>query len=146
MNILKLKIFASVLALILCISATVGLRIASDNAVIPYEEVNVTVVHSEVKRKKMLKSWQMVYDIVVEYQGQDYQLKNAHNTSSFPLGKEVTVFLVGDKMYANIEGIKSGTPLQTAYIVFLYISLIMLVVALAVVLQARRDAQNAKNE
>lgn len=136
---MKTKVMISVIVLLLCIAATVGLRIATDRASTDYEEVKVTVVSSETKQKKVRRSRQTVYEVIVRYEGQNYELKNVHGAYSYQPGRDVTVLLSGGDMYANIEGVKTSTPLSTAYFVFLFASFGMVFVTVMVVSQARRN-------
>ncbi len=65
------------------------------------------------------------YDIVVSYQGQNYDLKNAHDSYSYRKGATVTAYLSNGKMYANVEGVQTSTPVATAYFVALIGSFVM---------------------
>lgn len=137
---MKKKAIISVIVLLLCIVTTVGLRIATDRASTSYEEVEVTVVSSETRQKSVRGSRQLVYEVVVLHEGQEYDLKNAHGTYAYRPGQDVTVFLSGGKLYANIEGVKTSTPLAMAYFVFLFASFGMVFVTTTFVSQARRSA------
>lgn len=137
---MKTKAIISVVALLLCIAATIGLRIATDRANTAYDEVKVTVVSSETKKRKVLRNWQTFYEVIVRYEGKNYELKNTHGAAAYPPKREVTAFLSDGELYANIEGVKTSTPLATVYFVFLFASFGMVIVTLAVVSQARRRA------
>lgn len=137
---MKAKVIISVVALLLCIGTTVGLRIATDRASVDYEEVQVTVVSSETKKERVLKRWQTVYEVMVRYEGRTYELENTHGTAGYSTGREVTAFLSNGALYANIEGVKTSTPLATVYFVFLFISFGMIVVTVSVITKARRGA------
>lgn len=135
-----MKVKISVIALLLCIAATVGLRIATDRASTTYDEVEVTVVSSEAKQKKVLGSRQTVYEVIVRYEGENYELKNTHGAYSYTPGRDATVFLYDGKLYANVEGVKSSTPLGIGYFVFLFASFGMAIVTAIVVSHARQSA------
>lgn len=137
---MKTKVTISVIVLLLCIAATVGLRIATDRASTAYDEVEATVVSSETKQKKVLGTRQTVYEVIVRYEGQNYELKNTHGTAAYQPGWEVTVFLSGGELYANVEGVKTSTPLATVYFVFLFASFGMVIVTVTVISKARRSA------
>lgn len=139
---MKRKVIISVIALLLCIAATVGLGIAADRAETAYDEVKVTVVSAETKQKKVLSKRQTVYEIIVQYEGTNYELKNAHGTSGYQPGREITVFFSSGKLYANIEGVKTSTPLAMTYFVFLFSSFGMVIVTTTVISRARRQVQN----
>lgn len=137
---MKKKVMISVIVMLLCIGATVGLGIAMNRADTDYEEVEVKVISSETKQKKMLKSRQLVNEVIVRYQGEEYELKNLHDTYAYQPGSEVTVFLSGGELYANIEGVKTSTPLATVYFVFLFASFGMVILTAMFVSQGRRGA------
>lgn len=137
---MKTKAIISVVALLLCIAVTVGLRIANDRADTAYDEVKVTVVSSETTKKKVLTRWQTVYEVIVSYEGKDHELKNTHGTYDYLPGQEATAFLSGGELYANVEGVRTSTPLATVYFVFLFASFGMIVVTLSAVSKARQPA------
>ena len=87
-----------------------------------YEEVKVTVVSAETHRRRMGSSRSYSYDVVVEYEGVQYDLINvksgemARYEALANLSEEVqyanpyfdnTVFFSNGKMYSNIDGIKT---------------------------------------
>lgn len=137
---MKKKVTISVIALLLCVAATVGLRVVNDRAGTAYDEVEVTVVSSETRQRKVMGSQQTVYEVVVRYEGQEYELKNTHSAYAYQPGREATAFLSGGKLYADVEGVKTSTPLGIAYFVFLFASFGMVFVTATVVGQARRSA------
>ena len=87
-----------------------------------YEEVRVTVVSAETHRKRIGSSRSYSYDVVVEYEGKQYDLTNvksgemARYEALANLNEEVqyanpyldnTVFSSNGKLYSNIDGIKT---------------------------------------
>lgn len=115
------KVWICLGAMMVFIIAAVFLRKAADNAELDYEEVRARVVSSE-KHTKTIRvngstSTITEYDIVVNYMGKDYDLKNAHDTYSYREGAEAKVYFSHGKMYANIEGVRSGTFAGKAYLV-----------------------------
>lgn len=137
---MKRNAIISAIVMLLCIVATVGLRLAVDHADTEYSEVKVTVVSSETKQEKILGVRQTVYEVIVRYEGQKYELKNVHGTSAFQPGREVTAFLSNGELYANIEGVKTSTPLAMVYFGFLFASFAMVVVTVTLISKARRSA------
>ncbi|MDE5995556.1 MAG: penicillin-binding protein [Eubacterium sp.] len=121
---------------VICIILLVGIaptRIAMDKAATPdYEEVKATVVSSETTQvvNKKTGSKTNFYDVKVSYNGKVYDLINVHNAYSYVEGREVTALLSGDKLYANVEGIQTNTPMAKAYFVCLIGGFVMLMVAL----------------
>jgi len=122
------------LLMVLCIIATVLLRKPMENAEVDYTEVQVQVVSSEAKtqtaRTKYSTSTQTVYEVIVRYQGKDYELKNAHNAYSYVKGRTVTAYLYNGNLYANIEGVQNATPQGTAYSVALFCSFGMFIITM----------------
>ena len=127
---MKKNTLICIILTVLCIAATVTLRISLENSKPEYKEVMATVVKSETKRKKVMGNYQSYYEVVVNYNGKKYELQNTHNTYSYPKGREVTAFLSEGELYANIEGVRSSTPLGTAYFISLFICFGMLTVTL----------------
>ena len=84
---------------VLCIVATVLLRGPMGNADLEYTEVEATVISSEAVertvRTRYSTSRQTVYEVVVRYDGENYDLINAHNAYSYQEGKTVKVYLAG---------------------------------------------------
>ncbi len=123
------KVWICGIIMVICIVAAVLLRGPMDNADIDYTEVKVQVVSSETKETDIKvgnsRSTMTTYDIVVSYQGQNYDLKNAHDSYSYRKGATVTAYLSNGKMYANVEGVQTSTPVATAYFVALIGSFVM---------------------
>ena len=134
---MKKKAIAAVIITILCIAVTVFLRITVDRGEPEYEEVEATVISSETRTKKVLGNYYTYYDVMVIYDGQEYELRNPHNSYSFIPGRKTDAFLSEGKLYANIEGIKTSTPLAKAYFVFLFGSVAMVVVSVTSICKAR---------
>lgn len=126
------KVYACAIVTGICIVATVLLRIPMNNAKLDYTEVSVEVVSSEAKettvRRGFARSTMTTYDIVVRYEGQKYELENAHNSYSYRVGATVTAYLSDGKMYANVEGVRTATPAAYAYFTALFASFIMIFV------------------
>ena len=128
------KVWVCGIIMIICIVATVLLRGPMDNADIDYTEVKVQVVSSETKETNIKvgnsTSTMTTYDVVVSYMGREYDLKNAHNSYSYREGATVTAYLSNGKMYANVEGVQTSTPVATAYFVALIGSFVMFLVTM----------------
>ena len=54
----------------------------------------------------------------VKYDGKEYELQNVHGFSGYYKGKSVKVLLSNEKLYANVEGIRSTTPVVIVYFIF----------------------------
>jgi len=132
---------------VLCIVATVLLRGPMGNADLEYTEVEATVISSEAVertvRTRYSTSRQTVYEVVVRYDGENYYLINAHNAYSYQEGKTVKVYLAGGKMYANEEGVRSGSLLGKAYSVALIGSLVMFFVTIILWSKAAQEKRQA---
>lgn len=125
---------------VICVIATVGLRYLFDRQDVAFEEVTATVLSAEerVLENRKTNTSYTSYDITVEYEGKEYALKNAYNVYQYPTGKDVTAYLSRGKLYANVEGVESSTPLFYAYFVFLVASFVTLGFAINESVQARR--------
>lgn len=141
------KVYACGIITIICIVATVLLRGPMDNAELDYTEVKVMVVSSGTStttfKAGTSRSTMTSYDIYVRYDGDEYKLKNAHDSYSYREGEFVTAYLSGGKLYANVEGVRTSTPIAYAYFTALIGSFVMLFATLllwANVAQQKRKA------
>ena len=119
-------------AFVVCLIATVCLWFAVNKQDIEYEEVEVFVLSSETKqlRNRSTGTYYDFYEIKVEYNGGTYELENAHNTYQYPVGSTVKAYLAnGGRLFANVEGVSSSTPLATVYFVCLFGSFGLLLAA-----------------
>lgn len=128
---MKKKILAVWGIFVLCVAITVGLWFAMNKAELKYEEVEAKVLSSETKRVKNKKNGSTYdfYEVKVEYEGNTYELENVHSVASYYTGKNVKAYLSNGKLFANIEGVRTSTPVATAYFVFLFGSFGMLILA-----------------
>lgn len=141
------KVYACGIITIICIVATVLLRGPMDNAELDYTEVKAMVVSSDTSTTTIKagtsRSTFTSYDIYVRYDGEEYKLRNAYNSYSYREGTFVTAYLSGGKMYANVEGVRTSTPIAYAYFTALIGSFVMLFATLllwANVAQQKRKA------
>ncbi len=137
---MKKKAMLMWILFVVCVLGTVGLRYLSDREDVEYEEVTVTVLSAQerVIENRKTNSSITSYDIAVEYEGEEYALKNAYNVYQYHIGSEVTAYLSRGSMFANIEGVQSSTPLFYAYFAFLVASFVMLGVAINESVKAKR--------
>lgn len=129
---MKKKAILSWCAFAVCLIATVVMWFAVDAQKIEYEEVEVRVLSAETKqlRNKSTGTHYDFHEVTVEYNGETYKLENAHNTYQYPLGTTVKAYLANNgRLFANIEGVSSTTPLATVYFVCLFGSFGLLFVA-----------------
>ena len=128
------KVYISGIITILCIVATVLLRILSDNTDVDYTEVQAEVVSVSTKetsiRVNYSRNTTTTYEVIVSYMGENYELQNVHAAYLYSEGTTTTAYLSNGKLYANVEGIQSSTPAATAYFVALFSSFGMLFVTL----------------
>lgn len=138
---MKQKVIIAWIVFVVCVIATIGTRYLSDREDVEYEKVTARVVSSETKtvRNRKTGSTYKSYEIVVEYDGKNYDLKNAHSAYEYTKGKQVEVYLSRGKLYANIEGVQSSTPLFYTYFGFLVASVVMFGVALNYSIKAKQN-------
>lgn len=117
---MKKKKIIMLLITLASLAVTVVLWFAMNKSEVKYTEVEATVVSSQTVTKKIGSSRITVYEVEVNYKGKTYDLKNCHDSYSYYEGKKVKAYLSHGKLYANIEGIKTSTPLAIAYYVFLF--------------------------
>lgn len=141
------KVYACGLITIICIAAAVLLRGPMANADLDYTEVSARVVSSGTGtttfRSGNTRSTMTTYDVIVSYMGEEYELKNAHDSYSYREGSTVTAYLSGGKLYANVEGVRTSTPIAYAYFAALIGSFVMLLVTLCLWANAAQQKRRA---
>lgn len=140
---MKKKAVISSIITAVCIAAAVILWFAVNNVGVEYTQVKASVVSSEERVRRVYGKTQRYYEVVVEYEGREYDLQNVYSSSSYIPGWETTVYLHDNKLYANVAGITSTTPVATVYFVFLFASVGMLVVTGTLFSKARQEKQAA---
>lgn len=137
---MKRKVMLMWILFVVCVITTLVLRYFLERQDVEFEEVTVTVVSAEKKELENRKTntTLTINDVKVEYEGEEYALKNADDVYMYSNGKEVTAYLSNGKLYANIAGVESSTLLYYVYFAFLIASFIMFGVAINESIQARR--------
>ena len=49
-------------------------------------------------------------EVQVRYDGETYDLENVHSLSGYSEGRTVKAYLSNGKLYANVEGVNTSTP------------------------------------
>ena len=137
---MKRKVMLMWILFVVCVITTLVMRYFLERQDVEFEEVTVTVVSAEKKELENRKTntTLTINDVKVEYEGEEYALKNAYDVYMYPTGKEVTAYLSHGKLYANIAGVESSTLLYYVYLAFLIASFIMFGVSINESIQARR--------
>lgn len=84
---MKKKAIISSIITVLCIVAAVFLRFAMETPILSIRRLKATVVSSDNIVRKVLGKRQTQYEVVVEYEGQEYKLKNTHSSCCLYTGK-----------------------------------------------------------
>lgn len=120
------KVYISGIITILCIVATVLLRIFMDNTDADYTEVQAEVISVETKettvRVNYTRHTTTKYEVIVSYMGENYELQNVYGTYLYREGTTTTAYLSNGKLYANVEGVQTSTSAANAYFAALFIS------------------------
>lgn len=119
-------------AFAVCLIATVVMWFVVDAQEIEYEEVEVRVLSAVTKQHRNYSTgaYYDYHEVTVEYNSETFELENAHNTYQYPQGATVKAYLANNgRLFANIEGVSSTTPLATVYFVCLFGSFGLLLVA-----------------
>ena len=109
----KKKLYFLWVGFVVCVFSTIGLWFAMNNAELKYEEVDAIVLNSKTNQVVNKKNGTRTnfYKVEVEYEGKTYDLGNPHSATAYPKGKRIKAYLYNDKLYANIEGVKTSTPI-----------------------------------
>ncbi len=106
----------------ICLILTIVFWFLTNKAEVNYEEVTAIVTDtssSEVINRK-IGSRTVSYKVKVMYEGKEYDLQNVHSLVGYSKGSSVKALLSDGKLYANVEGIKSSSPVAIIYFVFLF--------------------------
>ena len=68
-------------------------------------------------------------------------MQNVHGLSGYYEGKSVKALLANDKLYANVEGIKSTSPIAIVYFAFLFGTFGMLMLSATYMSKAKKQVQ-----
>lgn len=119
---LKNKVAIMWITTAICLILTIVFWFLMNKTEVKYEEVTATVISTSTKEviNKKTKSRTTFYKVKVEYNNKEYDLKNVHGLAGYYKGKKVKVLLANEKLYANVEGIKSTSPIAIIYFVFLF--------------------------
>ena len=100
------KVYISGIITILCIVATVLLRILMDNTDVEYTEVQAEVVSVATKettiRVNFSRHTTTKYEVIVSYMGENYELQNVYGAYLYHEGITTTAYLSNGKLYANV--------------------------------------------
>lgn len=115
---------------VVCVIATVILRFFVDAQEVEYEEVEVKVLSANTERgyDYQTHSSYEKHEVMVEYNGESFQLENVYDTYSYQEGRTTKAYLSKGRLFANVEGVASSTPLAIAYFVFLFGSFILFII------------------
>ncbi len=116
---------------VICLILTIVFWFLMNNAEVNYEEVTAIVTDTATKEvvNKKTGSRTKFYQVKVRYEGKEYELQNVHGLSGYSEGRSVKALLANDKLYANVEGIKSTSPVAIIYFVFLFGTFGMLILS-----------------
>jgi len=126
-----------------CLILTIVFWFLMNKTEVSYEEVTAIVTSTSTKEviNKNTKNKTTFYEVKVQYNGKEYDLQNVHGLSGYYKGKSVTALLSNDKLYANVEGIKTTTPVAIVYFVFLFGTFGMLMLSATYMSKAKAKKQ-----
>ena len=129
-----------------CLVLTVVFWFLMNNVEVHYEEVTaiVTDTSSRTVVNKETGSRTTFYEVKVKYEGEEYELQNVHGLSGYSEGRSVKALLSNGKLYANVEGIKSTSPVAIIYFVFLFGTFGMLIASSTYMSKAKAKKQEEK--
>lgn len=106
----------------ICLVLTIVFWFLMNNQEASYEEVMAIVTDTSSKSvvNKKTGSRTTFYEVKVRYEGEEYELQNVHGISGYYEGKSVKALLSNGKLYANVEGITSTSPIAIVYFIFLF--------------------------
>ena len=140
------KVFIiSIIAFVVGLIPTIALNIAVGNAEVEYDTVQTRVVSSESSMGGTRRAKQTNYDVVVSYEGKEYKLRNAHTVSYIP-GRTLEAYMSDGEIYADIQGIRTSTPLSTVYFIVMGITAVAFFVAIGSATTYFTNKRKTKNQ
>ncbi len=127
----------------ICLILTIVFWFLMNKTEVKYEEVTAIVTSTSTKEvvNKKTQNRTTFYEVKVKYDGEEYELQNVHGLSGYYEGKSVKALLANDKLYANVEGIKSTSPIAIVYFVFLFGTFGMLMLSATYMSKAKKQVQ-----
>lgn len=128
---MKNKVAIMWIVTVICLILTIVFWFLMNNVEIHYQEVTAIVTDTSSKNvvNKKTGSRTTFYEVKVKYDGKEYELQNVHGLSGYYKGKSVKALLSNGKLYANVEGIKSTSPIAIVYFIFLFGTFAMLIIS-----------------
>ena len=128
---MKNKVAIMWIITVVCLILTIVFWFLMNKVEVHYEEVTaiVTDTYSKAIVNKNTGSRTTFYEVKVKYEGKEYELQNVHGLSGYSKGKSVKALLSNEKLYANVEGIKSTSPVAIVYFIFLFGTFGMLILS-----------------
>ncbi len=124
---------------LVCLIITIILWFQTNKVNPEYEEIKVLVISANSKTVTSKKRGNIkIYEVKVNYNGSEYELKNVHSLVNYSQGRIVNAYLHDGNIYANIEGIKSTSPIAIVYFVFLFGTFIMFCISLSYTIKQKR--------
>lgn len=119
---MKNKVAIMWIITVVCLILTVVFWFLMNKVEVDYEEVTAIVTDTSSKTvvNKKTGSRTTFYEVKVKYEGKEYELQNVHGLAGYSEGKNVKALLSNGKLYANVEGIKSTSPVAIIYFIFLF--------------------------
>lgn len=114
-----------------CLILTIVFWFLMNKVEVKYEEVTAIVTDTSSKEviNKKTGSRTTFYEVKVMYEGKEYELQNVHGLAGYYEGRSVKALLADEKLYANVEGIKSTSPIAIVYFIFLFGTFGMLILS-----------------
>ncbi len=137
-------------AFAVCLIGMIILRIVMELQNVKYQEVQATVVSAETKHIRKWRSSDTydIYEVRVTYKGKVHELGNAFKSYQYSPGQKVKAYLSNGRLYANLDGVKTSTPVAKCYFACLYGSFIFVILGLVYMEKAKREERESieKNE
>lgn len=144
---LKNKVAIMWIITVICLILTVVFWFLMNKVEVNYEEVTAVVTSTSTKEvvNKKTGSRTTFYEVKVKYNGKEYELQNVHGLSGYYKGNSVKALLANEKLYANVEGIRSTSPVAIVYFVFLFGTFGMLIVSATYMFKMKEKNKEVNN-
>ncbi len=142
----KVKLMWAITAV--CLVLTVVFWFLMNKAEVEYEEVMAIVTDTSSREiiNRDTQNRTTFYEVKVEYEGKEYELINVHGLAGYYKGKTVKALLSNDKLYANVEGIKSTSPIAIVYFIFLFGTFGMVMLSATYMSKNKKNTQKSETD
>ena len=124
------------LVLMLCLNVFLWFQVA--NSTVPYTNETLTVTDTKTVFKPGSGFNKSEYKVFVDFKGEKTELENLRGRR-YSKGMNVNTYIYKDRVFADIEGVKTSTSLANIYFISLVVTPIVFIAALTKTIERRKS-------